>query len=250
MTDVARDIDLVRIELGVIWRLDERGRLPGPEDLVIGVAADGLTAAVASGVPDDLAARLLALFASSHPDTSTRLSTPPSLGIPRDLGTPPDVLATCRQLLGGERVSVTGGPSYLVVPPVRPGVPVDVLRSDSAEHVQLVRSLPRPSSWEPDEWDKLTTRSAGAPWAMIAEDGRPVSICHSARLTPLGAEAGTWTAPACRGRGYAAATTAAWADMLPGIHAFYSTSADNHSSQRVARRLGLRPLGWFWHLTA
>ncbi|TYB61012.1 GNAT family N-acetyltransferase [Nonomuraea sp. PA05] len=234
MTDETRDIDLLRIELGVVWRLDERGRLPGPEDMVIAVASDGITAAVSSAVPDELATRLLSLV------------TPPS---PPALSTPPDVLGACRELLGGERVSVTGGPTYLVTPPLRPSVAANVLRSDSAEHVRLARSLPRPSSWEPDEWDKLTTCSAGTPWAMVAEDGQVVSICHSARLTSLGAEAGTWTSPPYRGRGYAAATTAAWAGMLQGVAVFYSTSADNHSSQRVAQRLGLRPLGWFWHLT-
>ncbi|MFD0478137.1 GNAT family N-acetyltransferase [Nonomuraea thailandensis] len=163
---------------------------------------------------------------------------------------PPDVLTACRALLGGDQVTVSGGPSYLVSPPVRADVAVDVLRSGSAEHVRLVRSLPRPASWEPDEWAELTSGTAGSPWAMVAEDGQVVSICHSARLTPLGAEAGTWTSPAHRGRGYAAATTSAWADQLPGVHLFYSTSADNHSSQRVAQRLRLRPLGWFWHLTA
>ncbi|MFB4264504.1 GNAT family N-acetyltransferase [Nonomuraea sp. GTA35] len=236
MTDEARDVDLLQIELGVIWRLDERGRLPGPEDMVIGVAAGGMTAAVASGVPDELAERLLSLVTASTP-------TPPNLG------TPPDVLAACRALLGGEKVKVSGGPSYLVTPPLRAGLAVEVLRSDSAEHLHLVRSLPRPGSWEPDEWAELTSGRAGAPWAMVAEDGQVVSICHSARLTRLGAEAGTWTSPACRGRGYAAATTSAWADQLPGIHLFYSASADNHSSQRVAQRLRLRPLGWFWHLT-
>ncbi|MEV0820137.1 GNAT family N-acetyltransferase [Nonomuraea rubra] len=236
MTDEVRDIDLLRIELGVIWRLDERGRLPGPEDMVIGVAAGGLTAAVARDVPDDLAERLLSLITPATP-------------APPDLATPPSVLAACRALLGGERVTISGGPTYLVTPPVPAPVAVDVLRSDSASHVHLVRSLPRPESWEPDEWAKLTGLSAGVPWAMVAEDGRVVSICHSARLTPLGAEAGTWTSPPYRGRGYAAATTSAWADQLPGIHLFYSTSADNHSSQRVARRLALRPLGRLWHLT-
>ncbi|GAA2845238.1 hypothetical protein GCM10020220_038230 [Nonomuraea rubra] len=74
MTDEARDIDLLRIELGVIWRLDERGRLPGPEDMVIGVAAGGLTAAVARDVPDDLAERLLSLIT---PATPAHRTSPP-----------------------------------------------------------------------------------------------------------------------------------------------------------------------------
>ncbi|NJP90794.1 GNAT family N-acetyltransferase [Nonomuraea sp. FMUSA5-5] len=234
MTDEARDVDLLRIELGVIWRLDDRGRLPGPETMVIGAASDGLTAAVAGHVPDDLATRLLSLI--------TGAALPPP-------GVPPGVLADCRELLGGERVKVTGGPSYLVVPPLQADVTAEVLRSDSAEHVRLVRSLPRPASWEEDEWGRLTSLSAGTPWAMVADDGQVVSICHSARLTPAGAEAGTWTSPAYRGRGHAAATTSAWAAQFSGIHLFSSTSADNHSSQRVARRLGLRPLGWIWHLT-
>ncbi|MFF3665559.1 GNAT family protein [Microtetraspora malaysiensis] len=48
-----------------------------------------------------------------------------------------------------------------------------------------------------------------------------------------------------------AATTAAWADLLSADcpHLFYSTSADNLSSQRVAGRLGLRAIGWLWKLT-
>ncbi|MEO3803255.1 hypothetical protein [Nonomuraea sp. B1E8] len=51
------------------------------------------------------------------------------------------------------------------------------------------------------------------------------------------------------GPGLAAATTAAWAGLLPGTRLFYSTSADDHSSRRVAARLGLRSIGWLWKLT-
>ncbi|MEV0163499.1 GNAT family N-acetyltransferase [Nonomuraea fuscirosea] len=160
----------------------------------------------------------------------------------------PAVLEACRALLGGDGVAVSGGPSYLVTPPVRYDVPVGVLRSDEPAHAALVRPL-RAEGWDPDEWDELVSGGEGAPWAMIVEDGEVAALCHTARLTPAGAEAGTWTAPAYRGRGYAAATTAVWAGMLPGLRLFYSTSADNHSSQRVAQRLGLRPLGWFWKLT-
>lgn len=220
--------------MGVIWRLDARGRLPGPEDVVIGVASDGMTAAVSSGVADALAGRLLDIVGQSVPSPS---------------GTPPDVLEDCRKLLGGDGVAISGGPSYLVSPPVRSGGAVaEVLRSDEPAHARLVHPL-RPGNWEPEEWEELIGGGEGAPWAMIVEEGQVAAICHTPRRTPLGAEAGTWTAPAYRGQGYAAATTAVWAGLLPGIHLFYSTSADNHSSQRVAGRLGLRPLGWFWKLT-
>lgn len=369
--DNPSDADLLRIELGVIWQLDEQGRLPGPESMVIAVAADGLTAAVYRELPTPLAQALLALAttptpqppdeaipetpswtasetanetaneaisgdtpettsgttpgaalgrasraaigtaseaaAGTAPETafgatsetaidttpgttirttpSTAIGTTPEASSAATPGTPlgttpgtatgttpgtavgaerkttikaasgtaafgavPGVLEACRALLGGDGVAVSGGPSYLVTPPVRYDVPVDVLRSDEPAHAALVRPL-RAEGWDPDEWDELVSGGEGAPWAMIVEDGEVAALCHTARLTPAGAEAGTWTAPAYRGRGYAAATTAVWAGMLPGLRLFYSTSADNHSSQRVAQRLGLRPLGWFWKLT-
>jgi RimJ/RimL family protein N-acetyltransferase len=82
-----------------------------------------------------------------------------------------------------------------------------------------------------------------------------VSICHTpGPLTPRGAECGVWTQPGFRGRGYATATAtaAAWAASLrpTGRILFYSTDADNRSSQRVAERLQLRPIGWTWRLRA
>ena len=81
---------------------------------------------------------------------------------------------------------------------------------------------------------------------------RVVSNCHTPRFNDRGAEAGTWTDPDYRGRGYAAATTAAWASLMAHSdrHLFYSTSADNISSQRVAERLSLPLIGWMWQLRA
>ncbi|MFC7587671.1 hypothetical protein ACFQYP_31320 [Nonomuraea antimicrobica] len=181
MTSTAReprDSELLRIELGVIWRLDGLGRLPGPEDLVIGVAADGMVAAVASVVPDPLAGRLLSLVA--------------------DGGELPDVVVGCQALLGGMGVAVSRGPSYLVEPPLGYDAGVEVLTSAVPAHARLVRPL-RPGNWEPGEWDDLLGGREGAPWAMIVEDGQVAAVCHTARLTPAGAEAGTWTAPAYRG---------------------------------------------------
>ncbi|WP_220448723.1 GNAT family N-acetyltransferase [Nonomuraea mesophila] len=227
------DVDLLTTEIGVIWRLDGHGRLPGPEDLVMGVAADGMTAAVAHDVPGALAARLLDLVAR---------------GVPSPPGQPPEVLEQCRALLG--ETTVSGGPCYVIPPPPLPfdAPPATVLRSDDRAHAERVRRL-RPSSWARDEWDDLLDGRDGAPWAMVVADDQVAAVCHTARLTPAGAEAGVWTAPAFRGRGLAATTTAAWAGLLPGTRLFYSTSADNHSSQRVAARLGLRSIGWLWKLT-
>ena len=44
--------------------------------------------------------------------------------------------------------------------------------------------------------------------------------------------------------------TATWADIVrpSGRHLFYSTDAQNFSSQRVAERLQLRQIGWTWNL--
>ncbi|MEV0379675.1 GNAT family N-acetyltransferase [Nonomuraea sp. NPDC050643] len=280
MTETAprelRDVDLLRIELGVIWRLDERGRLPGPEDVVIGVAADGMTAAVSRDVPGPLADRLLDLVTQSAAPAAPPANRPPEDRSPEDRSPedhspedrrspahhtepadrrgpadrPPVVLERCRALLGGEGVAVSGGPSYLVDPSLRFDAPVEVLRSSDPADVRRVRPLPRPDTWEAAEWDDLMAGGEGTPWTVVVEDGQVAAICHTARLTATGAEAGTWTSPPYRGRGYAAATTAVWARLLPGVHVFYSTSADNLSSQGVAARLGLRPLGWFWKLTA
>ncbi|UTV58047.1 GNAT family N-acetyltransferase [Burkholderia arboris] len=80
-----------------------------------------------------------------------------------------------------------------------------------------------------------------APWCAAVVDGEVVSVAFAARLSDTGAELGLATAPAFRGRGLAAAVTAAWS-RLPSLRTrtlFYSTDRDNRASQRVASRLGL-----------
>jgi hypothetical protein len=96
-----------------------------------------------------------------------------------------------------------------------------------------------------------TVAALWAPWCVALHDGEIASLVETVRIGPAGAEAGVNTVPALRGRGFAAAATAGWAmsPSLGGRTRFYSTSATNRSSQRVAERLGLRYLGASYSLT-
>ena len=144
----------------------------------------------------------------------------------------------------------TGGPSYLIEPSTSFASNVRIDRSDSSSGERLRAA--NPGNWEPIEWDELLDGRLG-PWAIATEADLVASICHTPKpMTARAAECGVWTRQECRGRGYAAAVTAAWADIVrpSGRFLFYSTDAENRSSQAVARRLGLRPLGWTWRLDA
>lgn len=85
---------------------------------------------------------------------------------------------------------------------------------------------------------------------MALHRERVISICHMPVSNAAAAEAGTWTHPEFRGRGHASATTAEWAALQrpSGRLLFYSTSFTNRSSQSVAARLNLRPIGYLWQL--
>jgi hypothetical protein len=75
----------------------------------------------------------------------------------------------------------------------------------------------------------------------LSSDGDVVSVCHSARSTERGAEAGLETATQYRGRGLAVAVVAAWAAAVnaEGWLPLYSTEWSNGASRAVARKLGL-----------
>lgn len=130
---------------------------------------------------------------------------------------------------------------------IEPGLAFDsdavIVRSDEASP-QWMRAA-NPGGWHPVEWNELLDGHLG-PWTMAVDGPRIVSICHTpVPLTDRTAECGVWTDPEFRGRGYAAAATAEWAALLrpSGRHLFYSTDAENISSQRVAEHLRLRLLG-------
>ena len=228
--------DLELLELAAEMSMDGRRRLVGTCGVTIAATRDGHILFVGSEVPDILIPALFASFAAS----------PRSPAPDRE----PPALRACRAILESvcAPLSLDAGPYYLIEPGVRFETRAPVARSDTSPSERLRRL--NPGNWEHDEWDELLDGALG-PWTMALVDDRVVSICHTPRrMTERAAECGVWTHPDYRGRGYAAAVTATWAEILrpSGRYLFYSTDAGNRSSQRVAARLQLRPIGWTWSL--
>ena len=240
------DVELLRIEQGTIWKHDEHGRLeatrgrtgaPAPR-LAIGTARDGRTVAIGSDVPDGVATDLRRVI-----DAEPRS---------RDPAEEPRSLAACevmlRDALGPLERSV--GRAWIIESVPASTTYAQIIRSTDAGAHRFSGDVPAGFSWEPDEWRELMSGNLGR-WAMCAVGGVAVSLCFSSRVSDEGMEAGVWTHPDHRGCGYAAASTAAWASLvLPsGRHVFYSINAENLSSERVTKRLNLRPIGWHWILS-
>jgi hypothetical protein len=83
-----------------------------------------------------------------------------------------------------------------------------------------------------------------APWcvALAGDDIAAIAFCVRDGL--MAREVGVYTVMNYRGRGLAAAVTAAWSTLHPRHPVlFYSTHRDNLASQRVIARLGLPFLG-------
>lgn len=155
---------------------------------------------------------------------------------------PPDVFALAIGLGLGDDSSVYCGPAYsfgtAVVAPAQ--VPIELL-PDAPE----TRTLPA-LAWIRD------TSAREQPLCIARNgDGLVVAVCHSARSTPAGAEAGVETVEAYRGRGLAGAVVAGWARAVQaqGRLPLYSTLWSNHASRSVARKLALIPYGESGHLS-
>jgi GNAT acetyltransferase-like protein len=160
----------------------------------------------------------------------------------------PDALDRLVASLDDRTVTVEGGPCFvfpdrLAVPGSAP-LPIIVSTTDGQRTAQ---HLIRPDNWQPDEWNELINGRMGE-WAMAVHDREPVSICFTPASNATAAEAGIWTRPDFRGKRLAPAVVAAWSrrERREKTVLFYSTAADNHASQSVARTLGLAPLGWLW----
>jgi hypothetical protein len=227
-------LELLRIQCE--GSFDLRGRLTGLYGIAIACSDDGQALWIGAEVPDAIAAELAATFDRAPPSP--------------DPSQPPPLLELCRRALetGGPSLPRSAGPSFLIEDGTHFSSQVHIERSDTSSRNALRNA--NPGNWHPVEWGELLDGSLG-PWTIALEGELAVSICHTpTRLRADAAECGVWTRPTFRGRGYAAAVTSEWAALMrpSGRYLFYSTDAENLSSQRVARRLQLRRLGWTWRL--
>jgi RimJ/RimL family protein N-acetyltransferase len=236
-------LDCLRIEIDTNWIRDDRGRLlaprvpePDPETapyLLWAAAREGTLLDLGWPVPEGTAQQLLEVHQKE-----------PAPIDPADL--PPWAERY------GKIISEAVGPSVVARVPcfVMDTIPMYRLPHDWERSAEVVRStdgrvVRRSAAMPPTNIDERR-----GPWAGVVVDGELVSHCSTARLWDFGAEAGTWTDPAYRGRGFAAAATAIWASML--FHEsrllFYCADETNRSSRAIAERLALRPIGWMWRL--
>jgi RimJ/RimL family protein N-acetyltransferase len=238
------DLALLQIEMDLLWApqagIEAGLEVPtdtGPE-LVLAAAPDGVRARIGTRVPPHVAR---ALGAHIEAESPRPLASEPPPELERWRLLLEDALGTAVRLAPGS------GPSYLIHAGVSFPPTVELVRSDDPDHEALRHA--NPGNWGIDEWQQLLDGDLGA-WVMARHGEQVISICHTPKSNSVAAEAGTWTHPDFRGRGHAAAATAAWAALMrpSGQVLFYSTSWTNRSSQGVAARLGLRRIGYLWQL--
>ncbi len=225
--------------MDTLWGCDAYGRLNPPPLVAVAVADDGQAVRFGPNVPSDLRQQLELVrdrFTASDLE-----------------GQPPPTLEKYRELLASVgSVDCHSGPSYifpieaLSSPPVLPSLRIFI----SDEKVPSTLEEARPEAWwELQEWTDLLSGRLG-PWAIGMTGDRIVTLCHTPVASSTAAEAGVWTHPEERGKGYAPVITAAWARVAGRRFdtLFYSTAAHNIASQTVARKLQLRPIGSIWQL--
>jgi hypothetical protein len=226
------DRDLMRLHADILFTYDARGRMlltneprasarrPAPR-LFLGRTPAGRVVRFGATMPDALARRLEDLLDCLPP--VGELDAPP-----------PEPAAVRAELERHAPITDAGhGPAYrfpAAIPPSGAAVRLTdaTIAAARATYPWLVDEL---ADW--------------GPCFAVVRDGAAVSVCFSARVGAAAAEAGVDTLPAFRGRGYAAAVTAAWgaAVRATGRIPLYSTGWANLASRGVARRVGLIGFG-------
>jgi hypothetical protein len=236
------DLSLLRIDLETMFALSSAGRIlresppdhsDGPRLFLAGCAGGNLLA-VRHDVDGETARRAEALAAAE----------PPWI----DIETRPACLDALMALSAPDAPAQAAPPVLIYRLPNGALYEADaaIVRSDQAEGVALLERLTRDGM--PPHLVKagfVGLEDFWRPWCAALVGTEVAALAFAARLGNRGAEIGVYTFPGFRGRGLAAAVTAAWS-ALPSLAdrvLFYSTHRTNISSQSVAARLGLRQIG-------
>jgi hypothetical protein len=236
------ELRLLGIQAATLFELTESGRLrhqnspdrsPAPR-MWMGGSAAGNIVRMRVDVREDTAHAIEALVAREPPMTEAH--------------SVPVHIDDYAELLGAEAPveEVSGGMTYAFPDSLEYEHAARVVSSHTPEGAQLLARLQ--AEGMPEDLVQMgfvEARDFWPPWCAALDEGTIASVAFTARLSSVGAEVGVATAPASRGRGFAAATTVEWASSpsLEGRVLFYSTKATNVSSQRVADRLRLRFVG-------
>jgi RimJ/RimL family protein N-acetyltransferase len=237
----ADDLRLLQVDIDTMFVMSATGRIErendpdrssGPRVFFVGCPFGNLTR-VRHDVDDDVAMRILEVAAKERPW--------------RDPDAMPARAEKIVELLSdGQPAAVSTALIYQLPNGVRYEQPAAIVRGDSDEGRQMLARLA--DRGMPDYMQTAGFKGAGdfwEPWCVALDGTEIAAMAFAARLGASGAELGVYTFPKYRGRGLAAAVTAAWSSMRSlNQHAlFYSTSKSNQSSQRVTARLGLRLIG-------
>ncbi|MGH2604083.1 MAG: GNAT family N-acetyltransferase, partial [Dehalococcoidia bacterium] len=223
------DQQLLEIQTGALFTHDPTGRIrhvnepggdPAPR-FFFGRTTVGYLWRLRHDVPANTAAKLEQLAAAEPVHDDLRAE-------PRHLDAMRSALRRDREIEWLE-----SGPAYRF-PDQLPATTTPTTRITRAD-VRLLRRFASDLSEIAKHFD------AREPRVAVVDGDAAVSVCFGARLTEHAAEAGVETLEAYRGRGYAVAAVARWAEAVraTGRIPLYSTSWDNHASRAVARSLGL-----------
>jgi hypothetical protein len=217
---------------GRIERENDPDRSSGPRVFFVGGPFGNLTR-IRYDVDDDVAMRILEVAAAEPPW--------------RD----PDAMPACAEkivelLSGSQPPTISTALIYQLPNGLRYEHPAAIVRGDSDEGRQMLARLANRGM--PDYMQTAGFKGVGdfwEPWCVALDGTEIAAMAFAARFGVSGAELGVYTFPKYRGRGLAAAVTAAWSSMpsLNQYALFYCTHKSNRSSQRVTARLGLRLVG-------
>lgn len=222
------DHTLMQVRADALYTYDPRGRMllsneprvaarrPAPR-VYLGTSRQGVILRVHAAVPEPVAERIAALVRAAAAGDDATLHAAISAELEHDAPV----------------VDSYAGPAFRFPDDIAPpaGVTPVTLAKREVARAGFAWLAEEIADWQP--------------CYAVVEHGAAVSVCCTSRLGERVAEAGVATLPAARGRGYAAAVTAAWALAVRagGRVPVYSTEWSNAASRGVARRLGLLEIG-------